>query len=86
MNPNDKRIPKPRKHLMKDAVPTLFDIPNPPKSSDGHRSTASILKRQAEEVPGLVTKKPKRFVNILLRYIFKPYIYIYIYIVTEVLY
>ena len=32
MNPADKGRPKPRKNLRKDAVPTLFDIPNPPKT------------------------------------------------------
>ena len=31
MNPKDKGINKPRKQLRKDAVPTLFDVPNPPK-------------------------------------------------------
>ena len=37
MNPNDKGINKPRKQLRKDAIPTLFVIPNPPKQPQQRR-------------------------------------------------
>ncbi|XP_068237590.1 52 kDa repressor of the inhibitor of the protein kinase-like [Palaemon carinicauda] len=59
MNPNDKGVPKPRKQLRKDAIPTLFDIPNPPKTSDAQRPTTSIEKRKASEVHGPTTKRLK---------------------------
>ena len=59
MNPEDKGIPKQRKQLRKDAIPTLFDVPNPPKSTEGQRSTAAIEKRKATDTPGPTKKKSK---------------------------
>ena len=37
INPEGKGTPKQRKQLRKDAIPTLFDVPNPSKSTEGQR-------------------------------------------------
>lgn len=49
MNPAEKDCFKPRKRLRKDAVPSLFDIPNPPKPVTERRRV--LQKRSADNFP-----------------------------------
>ena len=63
MRPADKGLMKPRKQLRKDAVPTVFPLPDPSKSRNGHYkpkrsapedlSNASLLSKKLSKCDGV---------------------------------
>lgn len=59
MNPLDKGQPKPRKNLRKDAIPTLFDIPNAPKTTTPRSTQNSTNKRPSTTTHFRQSKKTK---------------------------
>ena len=61
MNPADKGVPKPRKRLRHDAIPTTFEFPNTPKSTGERR----VLKRVALPERDVKEKKSRKGNNIL---------------------
>ncbi len=56
MNPADKGVPKRRKRLRHDAIPTTFQFSNTPKSTGERR----VLKRVALPERGVKEKKSRK--------------------------